>query len=193
MVAFDAKTGEHQFTSPTTGNKTAVIPTPIIVGDQVYHSSAYKAGNTLVKLSSQGGKVTADEIYHFDKESMENHHGGYVLNEGTIYGFTSALRGAWVAQDLKTGNILWNHKTGKTRSGSIAMADGMLYCYDDSEGVCYLVAPSRDGWQEKGSVKLPSEWSGDRQRGAIWAHPVIAGQKLIIRDQDLIYAFDIAR
>lgn len=193
MVAFDAKTGEHQFTSPTTGNKTAVIPTPIIVGDQVYHSSGYKAGNTLVKLSSQGGKVTADEIYHFDKESMENHHGGYVLNDGTIYGFTSALRGAWVAQDLKTGSILWNHKTGKTRSGSIAMADGMLYCYDDSEGVCYLVAPSRDDWQEKGSVKLPSEWSGDRQRGAIWAHPVIAGQKLIIRDQDLIYAFDIAR
>jgi len=193
LVAFHAQTGDHQFTSPTTGNKTAVIPTPIIVGDQIYHSSAYKAGNSLVKLSAESGKVKMEEVYHLDKESMENHHGGYVLHEGTIYGFTNALRGVWVAQDLKTGNILWNHKTGKARSGSIAFADGMLYCYDDSEGICYLAAPSRDGWQEKGSVKLPKEWSGDRQRGAIWAHPVVAGQKLFIRDQELIYAFDIAR
>lgn len=193
LVAFHAQTGEHQFTSPKTGNKTAVIPTPIITGDQIYHSSAYKAGNALVKLNAAGGKVQMEEMYHRDKENMENHHGGYVLHEGTIYGFTNALRGAWVAQDLKTGEILWNHKTGKARSGSIAFADGMLYCYDDSDGVCYLVAPSREGWQEKGSVKLPKEWSGDRQRGAIWAHPVIAGQKLFIRDQELIYAFDIAR
>jgi outer membrane protein assembly factor BamB len=134
-----------------------------------------------------------EQVYHLDKESMENHHGGYVLHDGTIYGFTNSLRGAWVAQDLKSGEILWNQKTGKARSGSIAFADGMLYCYDDSDGICYLVAPSREGWQEKGSVKLPKTWAGDRQRGAIWAHPVVAGQKLFIRDQDLIYAFDIAR
>ena len=193
LVAFHAETGELQFTSPKTGNPTAVIPTPILSGNQIYHSSAYKAGNALLNLSVDGGKVNMEQVYHLDKESMENHHGGYVLHEGTIYGFTNALRGAWVAQDLKTGEILWNHKTGKARSGSIAFADGMLYCYDDAEGVCYLVAPSREGWQEKGSVKLPKSWEGDRQRGAIWAHPVVAGQKLFIRDQELIYAFDIAR
>jgi outer membrane protein assembly factor BamB len=80
LVAFHAQTGEHQFTSPTTGNKTAVIPTPIIVGDQIYHSSAYKAGNSLLKLSAESGKVKMEEVYHLDKESMENHHGGYVLH-----------------------------------------------------------------------------------------------------------------
>jgi outer membrane protein assembly factor BamB len=193
LVAFHAESGEHQFTNPTTGNRTAVIPTPIIVGNQIYHSSAYKAGNALLTLSANGGKVNMEQVYHLDKESMENHHGGYILHEGTIYGFSNSLRGAWVAQDLKTGEILWSHKEGKSRSGSIAYADGMLYCYDDSEGICYLVQPSREGWKQKGMVKLPQEWKGDRQRGAIWAHPVVADQKLFIRDQDLIYAFDIAR
>jgi outer membrane protein assembly factor BamB len=193
LVAFHAETGELQFTSKTTGNNVAVIPTPIILGDEIYHSSAYKAGNTLLKLKSNGGKVDMQEVYHFDKESMENHHGGYVLHDGTIFGFSNALRGVWMAQDWMTGNVLWSKKVGNGRSGSITMADGLLYCYDDADGICYLVEPSKEGWKELGQVKLPEQTATDRGRGAIWAHPIVANKTLIIRDQELIYAFDIGQ
>ncbi len=193
LVAFHAETGELQFTSKTTGNNVAVIPTPIILGDEIYHSSAYKAGNTLLKLTAAGGKVDMEQVYHFDKESMENHHGGYVLHDGTIFGFSNALRGVWMAQDWKSGNVLWSKKVGNGRSGSITMADGLLYCYDDADGVCYLAEPSKEGWKELGQVKLPEQTSTDRGRGAIWAHPIVANGTLIIRDQELIYAFDIAQ
>ncbi|MCU0709631.1 MAG: PQQ-like beta-propeller repeat protein, partial [Pirellula sp.] len=159
LVAFHAETGELQFTSPKTGNRVAVIPTPIVRGNEIYHSS--------------------------------NHHGGYVFHDGAIFGFTNALRGVWMAQDWKTGQVLWSKKVGNGRSGSIAMADGLLYCYDDSDGICYLVKPSREGWEELGQVKLPEQTSTDRGRGAIWAHPIIANKTLFIRDQELIYAFDI--
>jgi hypothetical protein len=40
---------------------------------------------------------------------------------------------------------------------------------------------------------LPEQTSTDRGRGAIWAHPIVANGTLIIRDQELIYAFDIAQ
>lgn len=192
LVGFHAETGAHQFTSPTTGNGVAVIPTPILQGNEVYHSSAYKAGNTLLKLTGQGGKVDMEVVYHFDKESMENHHGGCVLHAGTIFGFSNALRGVWMAQDWKSGEVLWSKKVGNGRSGSIAMADGLLYCYDDADGTCYLVEPSKKGWTERGQVKLPEQTSAERGRGAIWAHPIIANRTLFIRDQELIYAFDIA-
>ena len=158
----------------------------------MYHSSAYKAGNTLLKLTGQGAKVDMEVVYHFDKESMENHHGGCVLHAGTIFGFSNALRGVWMAQDWKSGEVLWSKKVGNGRSGSIAMADGLLYCYDDADGTCYLVEPSKEGWTERGQVKLPEQTSAERGRGAIWAHPIIANRTLFIRDQELIYAFDIA-
>ena len=161
-------------------------------GDLVYHSSAYKAGNALVKISVKDGQLSAEQVYHQSKESMENHHGGYVLQDGAIIGFTNALRGAWMAQDLKTGDVLWSKKLGKTRSGSIALADGLVYCYDDQEGICYLAKASRSGLEEISQVKLPEQTSSERKQGAIWAHPVIAGQKLYIRDQEKIFAFDIA-
>jgi outer membrane protein assembly factor BamB len=192
LVGIHATSGELLFKNGSTGNGVAVIPTPIVSGDIVYHSSAYKAGNAAVKISVSNGKLSAKELYHEAKESMENHHGGYVVHDGAIFGFSKALRGVWMAQDLETGKVLWSKKVGKATSGSIAFADGLLYCYDDQEGICYLAKASREGWEELGKVALPEQTTIDRKQGAIWAHPVIAGQKLFIRDQEKIFAFDIA-
>lgn len=193
LIGIHAITGEELFTNPKTGNGTAVIPTPIIAGNRIYHSSGYGAGNVALDISKSAEGLDAKEVYHFNRQSMESHHGGYVLDQGTIYGFSKAMRGVWMAQDLATGDVLWNKKIGSSSSGSIAYADGMLYCYDDSEGVCYLAKATKDGWEELGKVKLPSTTVFDRQRGAIWTHPVIADGKLFIRDHEKLFAFDIAK
>jgi hypothetical protein len=191
LLGIHCQSGELLFENSATGNATAVIPTPIVSGNLIYHSSAYGAGNAAVEITLNDGKLNAKQKYHEKKESMENHHGGTVLHDGTIFGFSKALRGVWMAQDLATGKVLWSKKIGRATSGSVAFADGLLYCYDDQDGICYLVQPARDGWIEKGKVAIPDKSEIDRQRGAIWSHPVIADQKLIVRDLDKIFAFDI--
>ena len=115
-----------------------------------------------------------------------------MLQDGAIIGFSLSFRGVWMAQDLETGKVLWSKKLGETKSGSIASADGLMYLYDDQDGICYLAKASRTGLEVISQVKLPEKTATDRKRGAIWAHPVIAGQKLFIRDQEKIFAFDIA-
>ena len=192
LVGFHCETGKLLFKNASTGNGVATIPTPIVSGNLVYHSSAYKAGNAAVQIKVTNGQLSATEVYHESKESMENHHGGYVLHDGAIIGFTNTLRGAWLAQDLATGKTLWSKKIGKTRSGSIAFADGLAYCYDDQEGVCTLASVTRDGLKELGQLKIPEQTSSDRKSGAIWAHPVVANQMLFIRDQEKIFAYDIS-
>ena len=192
LFAFDAETGQKVFDDATTGNNVAVIPTPLLVGDYLYHTSDYGAGNTLLKLSGGGqGSVVAESLYHLADKTMRNHHGGVVLVDGTIYGFTKANGGTWMAQDLESGKTLWSEKIRPNRSGSICYADGHLYCYNDKDGTLFLVDASREGWNVKGMLKLPRPTSLPRDRGAIWAHPVIADQTLFIRDQDLIFAYNI--
>ncbi|NND99936.1 MAG: PQQ-like beta-propeller repeat protein [Pirellulaceae bacterium] len=193
LVAFDTQSGDKVFADSATANKVAVIPTPVIDGDLVYHTSAYGAGNTLLKLTADGDKVQAETVYALQGKSMENHHGGTVLVDGVIYGFTKANGGTWMAQEMSSGKTLWEEKIRPNRSGSICFADGRLYCYNDKDGSVYLVPPSREGWQSNGKLTLPKQTTIPREKGAIWAHPVVADQTLIIRDQDLIYAFDIAR
>jgi outer membrane protein assembly factor BamB len=84
-------------------------------------------------------------------------------------------------------------RCGPNRSGSISYADGRLYCYNDEDGSVILVEPSREAWKKHGEMKLPEKTAIERGSGAIWAHPIIAGQTLYLRDQDLIFAFDLAR
>lgn len=188
----NAESGEEVLSSGVTGNNVAVIPTAIAKDNLIYHTSDYGAGNALWKLSGDGGKVNAEMVYHLQGKSMMNHHGGVVLVDGVIYGFTKANRGQWMAQDLESGETLWSESLGRDASGSIAYADGRLYCYGDKEGKLYLVEPNREQVKVVGSLELPEQTEIARKSGAIWAHPVIANQMLIIRDQDLIFAFDIA-
>ena len=193
LVAFDTATGKKLFEDSATANKVAVIPTPILSGNQIYHTSAYGAGNTLLTLAANAGGLSAKSDYALQGKTMENHHGGTVLVDGVIYGFTKANGGNWTAQEWATGKTLWEEKIRPNRSGSICYADGRLYCYNDKDGTVILIEPSRGEFSEKGKLTLPKQTEIPRQKGAIWAHPVVANQKLFIRDQDLIYAFDIAR
>ena len=191
LVGIHTNTGEVLFKNESTKNSVAVIPTPVVQGNIVYHTAAYGSGNSAAEVRKQGNDLTATKLYHFTKESMENHHGGVIAIDGTIYGFSKALRGVWMAQDLTTGKVLWSKKMGRATSGSIASDGERLYCYDDQDGICYLAEVSKLGWKELGKVSLPKTTDMDRKQGAIWAHPVIADHKLIIRDQEQVFAFDI--
>ncbi|MDM4016282.1 outer membrane protein assembly factor BamB family protein [Roseiconus lacunae] len=192
LYGFDVKTGEKLFEDSATGNNIAVIPTPIVSGDLLYHTSAYGAGNVLLRLVPSADGLTSVSVYALNSKSMENHHGGVVLVDGVIYGFTKQSGGCWMAQDLASGESLWTERARPNRSGSICYADGRLYCYGDKDGSVELVEPSRDGFKSHGKLVIPQETSVPRKQGAIWAHPVVAGGKLIIRDQDLLYAFDVS-
>jgi outer membrane protein assembly factor BamB len=194
LLALDVDSGKELFTDSVTGNAVAVIPTPVLHDKQLYHTSDYGAGNTLLNLSETGiGKLSVESVYHLSGKTMRNQHGGVVLIDGVIYGFTKANGGVWMAQDLASGKTLWEEKIRGNRSGSICYADGNLYCYNDKQASVYLVPASPKGWTVNGKLTLPKQTSLPRGQGAIWTHPVVAEQTLWVRDQELIYAYDIAR
>jgi len=54
-----------------------------------------------------------------------------------------------------------------------------------------LIEPSPDGWKEHGRFKIPQQTKLKRKSGHIWTHPVVANGRLFLRDQELIFAFDV--
>ncbi len=193
LLAFDVQTGDQLFSDAATGNGVAVVPTPILAGDKLYHTSNYNAGNTLLKLSATDSGVTAESVYALNDKTMQNHHGGVVLVEGVIYGCSKVNGGVWMAQDLESGDKLWEERLPGKGSGAVCFGDGRLYCYDDKEGSVTLVEPNRQSYQAHGKLTLPRQTDLPRDKGAIWAHPVIANGTLFIRDQDLLFAYEIGR
>ena len=158
-------------------NGTANCCSPIIEGDLVFASSSYGVGGGLAKINSAGSTQQAEEIY-FEKR-IGCHHGGVVKVGDYMY---SAAAGTLMCVEFKTGKIMWQSRSaGK---GALCVADGMLYLLGEGHEVA-LAEVTPDGYHEHGQFKIESHGRPS------WAHPIVAGGRLYIRDQESLTAYDV--
>jgi outer membrane protein assembly factor BamB len=161
--------------------RTAMIPTPIVSGNEVYVTAGYGTGCKMVRIE-QDNKVTV--VY--ENKVAKNHHGGFVKIGDYLYGHGDPQ---WVCQNFKTGEEVWSSRAlGK---GAIGAADGMLYLLEENTGTVALIEATPSGWKEASRFTLSPQTKIRSSSGKIWTHPVIAHGKLYLRDQDLIYCYDI--
>ena len=174
-----ADSGSLLWRAPRKG-EVAVIPTPIVSGEHVFVTSGYGVGCNLFRVPNVNGKLVPRQAYA--NKDLDNHHGGVVLVGDCVYGTTE---NQLVCMDLKTGKVKWkNRSVGK---GSIAYADGHLYVRGEGEGAVALVEATPEEYREKGRL----EQQPDRSSEHAWAHPVIAGGRLYLRDQDVLLCYDL--
>ena len=159
-------------------NGTANITTPLVSGNQVFYTSAYGTGAGLVTLTPNGAEVRADEVY-FTRD-MQNHHGGVVLVNGVLYGFNNAIL---TALDFASGKQLWRDRSvGK---GAVVYADNRLYMLSE-DNVVGLAEVSATGYREVGRFTIPDQGLPS------WAHPVVSGGRLYIRNQGTLAVYNIS-
>ena len=173
-LGLDLKDGRLRWEYPRPSNNTANVATPVARGNRVFISSDYGTGGGLVEIKADG---KAQEVY-FTKE-MRNHHSSSILIGDHLYGFSS---GILTAMRFDTGEVAWRDRSvGK---GSLVYADGNLYALSEN-GVVGLVEATPTGYREKGRFRIQQDSL------PTWTHPVVAGGRLYLRDQDTIYAFDV--
>ncbi len=173
-LGLDLKDGKLLWEYPRAANDVANVATPVVRGNRVFISSDYGTGAGMVEIKADG---RAQEVY-FTKD-MRNHHSSSVLIGDYLYGFSSSIL---TAMKFDTGEVAWRDRSvGK---GSLVFADGNLYCLSEN-GVVGLVEATPTGYHERGRFRIPQESL------PTWTHPVVAGGRLYLRDQDTIYAFDV--
>jgi outer membrane protein assembly factor BamB len=163
-----------------------VIPTPIVRENVVYTAAGYGAGCDLVRIQAADGKLKASKFYA--NKVMVNDHGGVLLVDDHLYGYSDGK--GWVCQELQNGKMVWSEKR-KLGRGSLTCADGQLYCYGEDDGTCVLTKATPAGWQETGRLSLPRQSGQRKPNGKVWTHPVVANGRLYLRDQELLFCFDI--
>jgi outer membrane protein assembly factor BamB len=182
-----AKDGKPLWHYDQPSYRTAVIPTPIFHDGHAYATAGYNAGCDLIKLTPDGaGGIKMSKAYA--NKNMVNQHGGVVLYQDHLYGYSD--RGGWTCQDFKTGEVVWAERRA-LRKGSVTFVDGMLICYSERGGDVVLIEASAKGWKEHGRFKIPQQSEIRSRSGGIWTHPVVANGRLYLRDQDLIFCYDV--
>ena len=184
VVSVDASDGKQLWKSDWPG-KTAVIPTPIIAGNEVYVTSGYGVGSKLIKVAEDNSTSDAWGVL----STMKNHHGGVVKVGDHLYGFSDGE--GLICQDWKTGELKWSEKGRFTTKGSLHVADGKLICLNEADGTVTMAEASPDGFKQAGQFTLDPQSKNRSPQGKIWTHPVVIGGKLYLRDQEYIVCYDV--
>ena len=176
-VGVRARDGKLMWHYEKVANDTANITTPIFFKDKVFYTSDYNTGCVLLGLKAENGEVKAEQVY-FSREMM-NHHGGVVLVNGYLYGFSNTIL---TCMEFETGKVLWRHRSvGK---GSLTYADGNLYLLGE-ENTAGLAEANPTAYVERGRFEIADQgWPS-------WAHPVVCGGRLYIRNQGVLACYDV--
>ena len=182
-IGVDAESGEVLWQSNWPG-RIAVIPSPIYRDGEVFVTSGYSVGGKLIKVAEDN---SVEDVW-FTK-TIQNHHGGVIQLGDYFYG--SSGKKGFTCLNRADGEMVWNER--KIKKGCVAYADGLFYYLQESDGKVLLI----DADEEKPNVisqfTLSPQTKRRNARGKIWVHPVIANGKLYLRDQEIIYCFEISK
>ncbi len=187
LVGVRAADGKLLWQYARVANSTANIPTALVDGDFVFTSTAYGTGSALLKLVAEGDDgVKAEEVYWLDSNQLQNKHGGMTLVDGYIYCGQGNGDGLPICVEMATGEVAWGPIRAKGSGETSAIfADGhIIFRREDGTVILATATPEKF---EPVHTFMPTF-----QQGKSWAHPVIAGGVLYLREQDKLMAYRIA-
>ena len=121
-------------------------------------------------------------------ETLDTHHGGYVLVNGKIYGsnWINNNDGNWCCLDWETGETNYEEKwTDGASKGSIIAADNKLFIYDERRGYVGLVNSTPEKFD------VVSKFRVAKGSGPYWAHMHIDKGILYLRHGEYFAAYKI--
>lgn len=185
---------------------------PVVIGDRIFLSAAYKVGSALLQVEPSGKGVR--ELWR-DRKNMLAHWSTPIHVGGFLYGFSGRHEpeGELRCLDLKTGKVVWgtrgytgdveqlvmdsttgqimNRTTGKAipfpffGRGSMTQV-GKRFIILGERGTLALAELSPSGFKEicRASFKDIGY--------PVWPSPVLADRKLYLRDEKTLLCLDLA-
>lgn len=214
LVSLDPQTGKVRFKYwfRAREHESVNAARPVVIGDQIFLSAAYKAGMALLKVHPSGDDY---DVVWRDRRGMSTHWSTAIHREGCLFGFSGRHEDEGMLQcvDVETGAKLWETTgfggelanleqdplTGKIKDrstgqvvpwpfygrGSATWADGKYFILGE-RGTLALATLSREGWQEISRTSFP------RLKYPMWASPVISHGRLYLRSEDWLVCLDVS-
>ncbi len=153
--------------------------TPVIDGQIVIYSGAGR-GTKAFKIEKKGDGFTASELWSNPDISVQ--FNTPVLKGKMIFGCTS--QGELYCLDEGTGKTAWADTTKNDRSGFAATLDaGKVIMALPSSAQLIVYKPDSKAYSELARIKVADT--------PVYAHPVIAGNRIFIKDENNITLWTI--
>jgi outer membrane protein assembly factor BamB len=148
--------------------------TPIVDGNRVIYTGAGR-GTTAVKIEKKGDTFVPTQVWSNPEVSVQ--FNTPVLKDGLLFGYSSS--GYLFCLDALDGGTAWIDTVNHDRSGFASILDaGQVVVALPASGEMIILEPVKVSYTELGKLEvadLPT-----------YAHPVISGNRLFIRDEKTV-------
>lgn len=180
VVGVNVETGKTVWSAPFVPRSPQNALTPVYHDGYVFVACGHSSGGTVMKIdtASRSAKTV------WDREDLDNCHGGALLVDGKLYGCGCRQGGKhFYCVDFLTGKT---HKLDKTLGKvGISCAEGMIYALNH-QGMMYLLAITPTGFEVVSEFDL-----GKKPANTYLAHPVICGGRMYLRCEQNLLVYDI--
>jgi outer membrane protein assembly factor BamB len=179
VVGVDATNGQLLWQLPfkTAYDQNAV--TPVVVRDTVIYSGL-DSGTTAVRIIRKGSTWLTAPAWKNEQVSM--YMSSPIVDGSTLYGLSHRNRGQFFAIDLKSGKTWWTSPGREGENASIVLAGSLLLISTTSaELIVARSNPARFDEIKRYSIA----------DSAVWAHPAIAGNVIVVKDVDKVICWTV--
>ncbi len=147
--------------------------TPVVDGQTVI-VTGQGMGTLAIKVAGQEGRFTAEQAWANSDAQAGSPFTTPVLRDGLLFGYASARLNCLSAQ---TGRALWADTIARGHSAAIVDAGSCLVALT-LNGELSFYQPSDKQYTELARYKVAEP--------EVWAHPVVDGRRIFVRDKDSI-------
>jgi len=147
--------------------------TPIVDGQTVIFTGAGR-GTKAVKIEKQGDGFAAKELWSNDQVAPQ--FNSPVLKDGLLFGLTD--KGNLFCLNAKTGQTAWTDATKRGGAFASVLDAGSVLLALPSNSELIVFKPGDKQYDEVARIKVAES--------ATYAHPLVAGNRIFVRDQDTV-------
>lgn len=154
--------------------KTSTAASPVVAGDIVYCAAGYGVGSAAVKVSKNGSKFQAEEIWRLEgNKPVTNHWATPLAKDGYLYGMFGYKEygdGPVKCVEIESGDVMWEEEG--FGPGNLVLAGDTLIALSDS-GELVLIEADPNEYKELSRAKVLG--------GKCWSTPIIANGRIYAR------------
>jgi outer membrane protein assembly factor BamB len=173
LIGLDVRNGQRLWNIefiPSGMNYNAA--TPIVDGSVIYFAGAGR-GSRAIRLEKNGDSFSVKDLWN--NPDLAPQFNSPVLLNGRLFGLSQ--RGNLYCLDAATGKTLWVDENRYSGFGAILGSPRALFVMTERSGLI-VFAPDSDTFQSLATFQVSS--------GPVYATPVIAGNRIYIKDAEML-------
>jgi len=181
LVGVDFATGKLLWKLPSKTRYDENINTVVVYKDLLIFSRE-EQGLAAIRLTRPGAEIVPEQVWV--NKDAELYMSTPVLQGNTVYGMTPRQKGQFFAVDAETGKTVWQSPGRMGENAAILNLGDKVILFLTNEAKLFVQAVDGKTYSPIADYAVASS--------PTWAHPLVLGRRILIKDESSLTSWAIA-